>query len=122
MRSALPGGGRVPAATPAAPALRLAAAGAGARALVAPALPGRAAATPPAPPLAAAAAAHRRAGGWATQPRRALHVVVEYNNVDKALRKLKRKMIEEGITKQLKERQHFQKPAELRVRRRGVQP
>ena len=36
--------------------------------------------------------------------------------MDKALRRLKRLMIEEGITKELKERTHNQKPSQLRVR------
>lgn len=47
---------------------------------------------------------------------RGVSVDVDNNQVDKAMRKLKRKLIEEGIAKELKERTHFVKPSQQRVR------
>jgi ribosomal protein S21 len=66
--------------------------------------------------LPAAAAAACGGVGSASGASRGISVIVEHNNMDKALRRLKRKMIEEGITKELKERTHNQKPSQLRVR------
>jgi small subunit ribosomal protein S21 len=66
-------------------------------------------------PTAAAAAAPAPPGACAGRAR-GITMNVEGGNVDRALRKMKRKMIEEGITKELKERQFFSKPSELRVR------
>ena len=41
-----------------------------------------------------------------------LHVIVKDNNVDKAMRKLKRMLKNAGILQEMKERQFFQKPSE----------
>jgi small subunit ribosomal protein S21 len=71
------------------------------------------------PPAAAAAMARLPGAAPCGAPggvSRGISVIVEHNNMDKALRRLKRKMIEEGITKELKERTHNQKPSQLRVR------
>ena len=71
------------------------------------------------PPAAAAALVKRPGAPPGTPPgsaRGAISVPVDYNNIDKAMRRLKRRMIEEGIVKELKERQHYTKPSQLRVR------
>jgi small subunit ribosomal protein S21 len=46
-----------------------------------------------------------------------VEVVVRDNNVDQALRALKKKMQREGIFREMKMRRHFEKPSEERVRR-----
>lgn len=43
-------------------------------------------------------------------------VFVRDNNVDQALRMLKKKMQREGIFREIKLRRHFEKPSERRVR------
>ena len=43
-------------------------------------------------------------------------VQVRDNNVDQALRVLKKKMQREGIFREMKLRRHFEKPSEIRVR------
>ena len=43
-------------------------------------------------------------------------VFVKDNNVDQALRTLKKKMQREGIFREIKLRRHFEKPSEKRVR------
>lgn len=43
-------------------------------------------------------------------------VFVKENNVDQALRTLKKKMQREGIFREIKLRRHFEKPSEKRVR------
>lgn len=43
-------------------------------------------------------------------------VFVRDNNVDQALRTLKKKMQREGIFREIKLRRHFEKPSEKRVR------
>jgi small subunit ribosomal protein S21 len=45
-----------------------------------------------------------------------LQVLVRDNNVDQALRVLKKKMQREGILRELKQRKHFEKPSEKRAR------
>lgn len=46
-----------------------------------------------------------------------VEVIVRDNNVDQALRALKKKMQREGIFREMKMRRHFEKPSEERVRR-----
>lgn len=46
-----------------------------------------------------------------------VEVVVRDNNVDQALRALKKKMQREGLFREMKMRRHFEKPSEERVRR-----
>ncbi|EEQ93979.1 ribosomal protein S21 [Brucella intermedia LMG 3301] len=48
-----------------------------------------------------------------------LQVLVRDNNVDQALRVLKKKMQREGILRELKERRAYEKPSERRVREKG---
>lgn len=45
-----------------------------------------------------------------------MEVSVRDNNVDQALRALKKKMQREGIYREMKMRRHFEKPSEKRVR------
>jgi small subunit ribosomal protein S21 len=45
-----------------------------------------------------------------------MQVMVRDNNVDQALRVLKKKMQREGIFRELKRRRHYEKPSERRVR------
>jgi small subunit ribosomal protein S21 len=45
-----------------------------------------------------------------------VQVLVRDNNVDQALRVLKKKMQREGILRELKQRKHYEKPSEKRAR------
>jgi len=45
-----------------------------------------------------------------------MHIVVRDNNVDQALRALKKKLQREGVYREMKLRQHFEKPSEKRAR------
>ncbi len=46
-----------------------------------------------------------------------IQVVVQGNNVDQALRALKKKMQREGLFREMKLRRHHEKPSEKRKRR-----
>ncbi len=48
-----------------------------------------------------------------------MQVVVRDNNVDQALRALKKKMQREGIFREMKLRRHFEKPSEKKARERA---
>ena len=48
-----------------------------------------------------------------------MQVVVRDNNVDQALRVLKKKMQREGIFREMKLRRHFEKPSEKNARERA---
>ncbi len=48
-----------------------------------------------------------------------VHVLVRDNNVDQALKALKKKMQREGIFRELKLRGHFEKPSERRAREKA---
>lgn len=48
-----------------------------------------------------------------------MRVSVRDNNVDQALRALKKKMQREGIFREIKLRRHFEKPSEKRVREKS---
>jgi len=45
-----------------------------------------------------------------------VEVIVHGNNVDQALRALKKKMQREGLFREMKMRRHYEKPSEARVR------
>ena len=45
-----------------------------------------------------------------------INVRVFNNNVEKAIRVLKKKMLKEGIIKELKERRYYEKPSEKRLK------
>lgn len=46
-----------------------------------------------------------------------IEVTVRDNNVEQALRVLKKKMQREGVFREMKKRRHFEKPSEARVRK-----
>ena len=46
-----------------------------------------------------------------------IKIEVRNNNVEKALRVLKKKLLKEGTLKELKARQYYEKPSEKRVRK-----
>ena len=48
-----------------------------------------------------------------------MQVFVRDNNVDQALKALKKKMQREGLFREMKLRGHYEKPSERRVRERG---
>jgi small subunit ribosomal protein S21 len=48
-----------------------------------------------------------------------VQVFVRDNNVDQALKALKKKMQREGLFREMKLRNHFEKPSEKRVRERA---
>ena len=48
-----------------------------------------------------------------------VQVVVRDNNVEQALRVLKKKLQREGIFRELKNRKHFEKPSEKRKREKN---
>ena len=50
-------------------------------------------------------------------PNAAMEVVVE-NNIEKAMKVLKRKLIKEGLFKELKSRKYFEKPSERKKRKK----
>lgn len=45
-----------------------------------------------------------------------MQVLVRDNNVDQALRVLKKKLQREGVFREMKQRDHYEKPSERRVR------
>jgi small subunit ribosomal protein S21 len=48
-----------------------------------------------------------------------MQVLVRDNNIDQALRVLKKKMQREGIFREMKQRRSYEKPSERRVRERA---
>ncbi|MDF0695987.1 30S ribosomal protein S21 [Rhizobium sp. MC63] len=48
-----------------------------------------------------------------------MQVLVRDNNVDQALRALKKKMQREGLFREMKERRSYEKPSERRVREKA---
>ncbi|MBJ6988691.1 MULTISPECIES: 30S ribosomal protein S21 [unclassified Devosia] len=48
-----------------------------------------------------------------------MQVVVRDNNVDQALRALKKKLQREGVFREMKLRNYFEKPSEKKVRRKA---
>lgn len=48
-----------------------------------------------------------------------MKVLVRDNNVDQALRALKRKLQREGVLRELKARRNYEKPSERRVREKA---
>ena len=49
----------------------------------------------------------------------AVQVIVRDNNVDQALRALKKKMQREGVFREMKVRDHYEKPSEKKVREKA---
>jgi small subunit ribosomal protein S21 len=48
-----------------------------------------------------------------------MQVSVRENNVDQALRALKKKLQREGVFREMKLKQHFEKPSEKKVRNKA---
>ena len=48
-----------------------------------------------------------------------MQVLVRDNNVDQALKVLKKKMQREGVFREMKRRRHYEKPSERRVREKA---
>lgn len=48
-----------------------------------------------------------------------VQVVVHANNVEQAIRALKKKMQREGVFRDIKKKRHFEKPSEARVRKQA---
>lgn len=48
-----------------------------------------------------------------------MHILVRDNNVDQALRALKKKMQREGIFREMKKRRAYEKPSERRTREKA---
>jgi small subunit ribosomal protein S21 len=71
------------------------------------------------------AARKRRRGSFAAGPdtqgndRQTVQVVVRDNNVDQALKALKKKMQREGIFREMKLRNYYEKPSEKRAREKA---
>jgi small subunit ribosomal protein S21 len=54
-----------------------------------------------------------------TPRRKPLQIIVRDNNIDQALKALKKKMQREGIFREMKLRGHYEKPSEKRARERA---
>jgi small subunit ribosomal protein S21 len=63
--------------------------------------------------LPEAALSERKSGGF-------MQIVVRENNVDQALRALKKKLQREGVYREMKLRRHYEKPSEKRARERAA--
>jgi len=57
--------------------------------------------------------------GWKGKGRTLVQVIVRDNNVDQALRALKKKMQREGIFREMKLRYHYEKPSERKAREKA---
>ena len=53
------------------------------------------------------------------KPEKPLQIIVRDNNIDQALKALKKKMQREGIFREMKLRGHYEKPSEKRARERA---
>ena len=49
-----------------------------------------------------------------------MQIIVRDNNVDQALRELKKKLQREGVYREMKLRRHYEKPSEKRARERAA--
>src|ERR1700742_4463714 len=65
---------------------------------------------------AAVAASYDTTGCWRDQP---VQFLVRDNNVDQALRALKKKMQREGVFREMKLRRNYEKPSERRAREKA---
>jgi small subunit ribosomal protein S21 len=63
-----------------------------------------------------------RSGGYDLKGVRRLfmQIIVRDNNVDQALRALKKKLQREGVYREMKLRRHYEKPSEKRARERAA--
>ena len=58
-------------------------------------------------------------GNRRKKPEQPLQIIVRDNNIDQALKALKKKMQREGIFREMKLRGHYEKPSEKRARERA---
>jgi len=56
---------------------------------------------------------------WEGKDRTHVQVIVRDNNVDQALRALKKKMQREGVFREMKLRDHYEKPSEKKAREKA---
>jgi small subunit ribosomal protein S21 len=56
---------------------------------------------------------------WPTREEQNLQILVRDNNVDQALKVLKKKMQREGIFREMKRRRFYEKPSERNARQKG---
>ena len=49
-----------------------------------------------------------------------MQIIVRDNNVDQALRALKKKLQREGVSREMKLRRHYEKPSEKRAREKAA--
>jgi len=63
---------------------------------------------------------HRAAGSQKGSWRLFMQIMVRDNNVDQALRALKKKLQREGVYREMKLRRHYEKPSEKRARQRAA--
>jgi small subunit ribosomal protein S21 len=61
----------------------------------------------------------RWARGFKERERTDVQVIVRDNNVDQALKALKKKMQREGIFREMKLRNHYEKPSEKKAREKA---
>jgi small subunit ribosomal protein S21 len=61
----------------------------------------------------------RRTQDWNTNKERNVQVLVRDNNVDQALRALKKKLQREGVFREMKLRNFYEKPSEKRAREKA---
>ncbi len=60
-------------------------------------------------------------GGYLKEGKTAfMQIIVRDNNVDQALRALKKKLQREGVYREMKLRRHYEKPSEKRARERAA--
>jgi len=64
----------------------------------------------------------RRNSNWLEKEewRAFMQIIVRDNNVDQALRALKKKLQREGVYREMKLRRHYEKPSEKRARERAA--
>jgi small subunit ribosomal protein S21 len=56
---------------------------------------------------------------WERKDRTHVQVIVRDNNVDQALKALKKKMQREGVFREMKLRDHYEKPSEKKAREKA---
>ena len=66
-----------------------------------------------APPFPVAMSLHLETDGY-------MQIMVRDNNVDQALRALKKKLQREGVYREMKLRRHYEKPSEKRAREKAA--
>ena len=75
----------------------------------------------PRPDVPAFAAGHAQFFGQIEGGKTAfMQIIVRDNNVDQALRALKKKLQREGVYREMKLRRHYEKPSEKRARERAA--